>query len=183
MTRKKGTAKGLVGEHIEISLEMEIANDDELPVLLEERNKVEKQIKLKADNIDRFVVELSRRDSLIDAEIEHLKDEIQRLRNRKSALHQTKHYMNGFLIPFIVQELGDENGVYETDIARYKMYETFGELVVLDPEKVPDDFIKTEIIQKVDKAKARKACMSLYKDNKDMPDGLEIRRVKRVRRS
>ena len=37
--------------------------------------------------------------------------------------------------------------------------------------------------KKVDKAKARKACMSLYKDNKEMPDGLEIKRVKRVRMS
>ena len=162
---------------------MEIANDDELPVLLEERHNVEKQIKLKADNIDRFVMELNRRDSLIDAEVETLKDEIERLRNRKNALHQTKTYMNSVLIPFIVEELGDEDGVFETDIARYKLYETFGQLVVLDPEKVPDDFIKTEIIQKVDKAKARKACMSLYKNHKEMPDGLEIKRVKRVRRS
>ena len=179
----KETTRGLIGEHIEISLEMELAGDDEIGGLLEERNKVEKLIKNKADNIDRFVMSLNRRDSLIDAEVETLKDEIQRLRNRKNALNQTKHYLNNVLIPFIVTELGNENGVYETDTARYKLYETFGELVVLDSSRVPDDFIKTEIIQKVDKAKARKACMSLYKDNKEMPDGLEIKRVKRVRRS
>jgi hypothetical protein len=97
----------------------------------------------------------------------------------------------------LIEELGDENGVLETDTARYKLYETFGSVIVTDQDKVPEDFIKivtdqdkvpedfikTKITQSIDKAKARKVCMQLVKDNAELPEGLTITKVKRVKRS
>ena len=83
----------------------------------------------------------------------------------------------------LIEELGDDNGVLETDTARYKLYETFGSVVIIDHNALPDDFIKTEIVQKVDKALLRKACMSLAKEGKDLPSGASITKVKRVKRS
>ena len=76
-----------------------------------------------------------------------------------------------------------ENGVLETDTARYKLYETFGSVIVTDQDKVPEDFIKTKITQSIDKAKARKVCMQLVKDNAELPEGLTTTKVKRVKRS
>tara|TARA_R100000458_G_C8260589_1_gene236142 strand:- start:79 stop:633 length:555 start_codon:yes stop_codon:yes gene_type:complete len=180
---KKQTAKELIGDHMDLMLRMELEEESNLPALLEEQSLIQGKIKDKADGIDFFSQNIKEREYLIDAEIEAHKDEIARLRNRKNALTRTSDYLNKVLLPMLIEELGDENGVLETDTARYKLYETFGSVIVHDQNALPDDFIKTEIVQKVDKAKLRKACMSLAKDNKDMPDGATINKVKRVKRS
>ena len=78
----------------------------------------------------------------------------------------------------IVEELGDENGVYETDTARYKMFETWGPTLILDEEAVPDDFKKVTYTESVDKKKAKKVLQTGAK----IP-GLALTKVKRVRRS
>ena len=180
---KKQSARDLLGEHLDIMLRMDLEENSNLPALLEEQSLIQSKIKDKADGIDFFSQNIKEREYLLDAEIEAHKDEIARLRNRKSALTSTSDYLNKVLLPMLIEELGDENGVLETDTARYKLYETYGSVVILDQNALPDDFIKTEIVQKVDKAKLRKACMSLAREQKDMPDGAEIRKVKRVKRS
>lgn len=180
---KKTTARALISEHMNINFNLEIAEDKELSALLERKQDIQMQIRDKADSIDFFVTELSRKETMIDAEIEAYKDEIHRLRNRKRAAESTKKYLNNVLLPMIVQELGDDDGVFETDTARYKLYETYGPLIIQDINGISDDFIKTEIIQKVDKAKARKACMSLDSQGKDLPSGMTVAKVKRVKRS
>ena len=88
-----------------------------------------------------------------------------------------KKYFNGVLIPMVVDEVGI-NGVYETDTARYKLYETWGPVVVMDEEEVPDDFKKVVMTESIDKKKARE---TLSKGAK-IP-GLHIEKVKRVKRS
>lgn len=182
--QKKQTAKDLIGEHMDLMLEMELVDDNsQLPALLERQKVVQQKIKDKSNSIDYFSQNLKEREYLIDAEIEAYKSEIDRLRRRKGALNDTANYLNNVLLPLLVEEIGNDDGVLETDTARYKLYETFGSVVITDQNALPDDFIKTEIVQKVDKAKLRKACMSLAKDNKDLPDGASITKVKRVRRS
>ena len=120
------TTKELLGEYIDAEVELQIADTNE--DLLEAEAKLQSiagLIRRKTDGIDHFMLELSRREHLIDAEIEAIKGEIHRLQFRRKAVESTKKYFNGVLIPLIVEELGDENGVYETDTARYKLYETF----------------------------------------------------------
>ena len=78
----------------------------------------------------------------------------------------------------VVNELGDENGVYETGTARYKLYETYGPVVVVDEKQIPDEYKVMEYVEKVDKKTARK---DLTK-GVAIP-GFHIEKVKRVRRS
>jgi len=182
--KDKQTAKELIGEHMDLMLRMDLeATDENLPALLDEQQVVQSKIKDKAHGIDFFSQNLKEREFLIDAEIEAHKSEINRLRNRKNALTGTSDYLNKVLLPLLVEEIGDENGVLETDTARYKLYETYGSVIIHDQGALPDDFIKTEIVQKVDKAKLRKACMSLSTQGKDLPEGASITKVKRVKRS
>ena len=79
-------------------------------------------------------------------------------------------------------EIGNDDGVYETNTARYKLYETFGP-VDINPHTVSDDFKRVEIVQKLDKVKARKAAISAFKAEEDMPEGININKIKRVKRT
>lgn len=184
--KEKKTAKDLIGDHMDVMLRMEllpVTNEETLPALLEEQALIQSKMKDKADGIDFFSQNIKEREYLIDAEIESHKSEIARLRNRKNAMISTSDYLNKVLLPMLIEELGDENGVLETDTARYKLYETYGSVVITDQDALPDDFIKTEIVQKVDKARLRKACMALSREGKTLPNGSSITKVKRVKRS
>jgi len=78
----------------------------------------------------------------------------------------------------IVEELGDDDGVYETDTARYKLYETWGPTLVLEEAAVPDDFKRVTMVESIDKKKAKE----VLKTGAKIP-GLTLTKVKRVRRS
>lgn len=78
----------------------------------------------------------------------------------------------------VVEELGDDNGVYETDTARYKLYETFGPVAVVDDGLIPDEYKVVKMTESIDKKKARKDLTQ----GVDIP-GFFIEKVKRVRRS
>ena len=127
-------------------------------------------------------MELNKKEHLIDAEVEALKDEIDRLKSRRRGLVRTKDFFNKSLLPAVIMEIGNDDGVYETDTARYKLYETFGPVDV-DPYNISDDFKKVEIVEKLDKVKARKAAIAAFNAEKDMPEGITIKKVKRVKRS
>ena len=127
-------------------------------------------------------MELNKKEHLIDAEVEALKDEIDRLKSRRRGLERTKDFFNKNLLPAVIMEIGNEDGVYETDTARYKLYETFGPVDV-DPHVISDDFKKVEIVEKLDKVKARKAAISAFNAGQEMPPSIDIDKVKRVKRS
>jgi len=179
----KKPATQLVGELIDVEQELFLTQDeDRKDELLQEQKKLQTTIRHKISNIDYFMVEMKKREHLIDAEVESLKDEIQRLKNRRRGLERTQDFFNRQLLPAVIQEVGDENGVYETDTARYKLYESFGP-VDIDHDTISNDFKKVEILEKVDKVKARKAAIDAFKAGQDMPPGIDIDTVKRVRRS
>jgi len=142
---------------------------------------LQSSIKRKVQNVDKFLVNIQKREYLLDAEIEHLKTEQARIVKRKNALQSTKKYFNDYLLPMFVKSLG-KDGKWETDIARYTLYETYGSVMV-DPDLVSDDFKKVVIKESVDKVKARKAAMSAHKNGDTMPPGISILRVEKVRRS
>ena len=74
------------------------------------------------------------------------------------------------------------SGVYETNVARYKLYQTFGP-VDIDPHTIHSDFKKVEIVEKIDKSKARKAAIAAFNAGQEMPPGIDIDKVKRVKRT
>ena len=180
------TAKELLGDYIDAELEVELANKEEDPTLFAQKQDalqvIRHTIKEKFDNIDSFMVELNRRDNVLLAEIDTLKTEIKRLTNRKNALKRTEGYFKTTLLPMIVEEVGDENGVFETNTARYKLYETFGPVEV-DEVHCPNEFKKVNIIESIDRKKARAFAMDAVKNGRELPLAISISKVKRVRRT
>ena len=185
----KRTAKDILGDFIDNELTIEYiekTSDDisseNMDLYLEKRIKFQKEMRNKIEKVDHFVLEVKRKEHLIDAEVEALKSEIDRLRSRKKAVSNFKKFVNDFLLPMVIKEVGDDNGVWETDTARYKLYKTYGPVDV-DPEIVSNDFRKVEIKESIDRVKARNAAIAAHKADKDMPNGINIRRVEKVRRS
>ena len=182
------TTKEIVGELIDVNQQMELLEKrpdidmEEHKLLEENRMTLHKQVRTKIQNVDYFMMELNKKEHLIDAEVEALKDEIDRLRSRRKGLERTKDFFNKNLLPAVIMEIGNDDGVYETDTARYKLYETFGPVDV-DPHVISDDFKKVEIVEKLDKVKARKAAISAFNAGQEMPPGIDIDKVKRVKRS
>ena len=182
------TTKEIVGELIDVNQQLESLEQrpdvdmEEHKLLEEQRIALHKEVRSKIQNVDYFMTELNKKEYLIDAEVEALKDEIARLKSRRNGLERTKDFFNKNLLPVVIMEVGNENGVYETATARYKLYETFGPVEV-DPHSISDDFKKVEIVEKLDKVKARKAAIAAFNAEKDMPEGIKIKKVKRVKRT
>ncbi|MAG26947.1 hypothetical protein CMI47_15520 [Candidatus Pacearchaeota archaeon] len=173
---QKLTTKELIGEYIDLQVQLEQELEDKEPIE-DALENVNGQIKRKVDNIDVFMVGIERKTHMIDAEILALSDEIKRLKVRRKATASLKKYFNETLIPMVIEEVG-RNGVYETNTARYKLFETFGPVIVSDEDAVPDEYKKVEMVESLDKKKARKDLTS----GVDIP-GFFIQKVKRVRRS
>ena len=175
----KKTTKDLLGEYIDLEIQAEYSTDDsDITEVVSAMETVKQTIRKKVDGIDHFMLELSRREHLIDAEIEAIKSEELRLKVRRKAVQSLKGYFNNTLIPMVVEELGDENGVYETDTARYKLYETWGPVVIMNEDEIPDDFKKVVMTDAIDKKKAREVLVQ----GAEIP-GFSISKVKRIRRS
>ena len=180
---KSKTTKELVGELIHIEQQLEYAeNVQEHEELEVQQKQLQAEVKNKIENVDYFMIELNKKEHLIDAEVEALKDEIERLKGKRKGLERTLNYFNKQLLPAVILEIGNDEGVYETNTARYKLYETFGP-VNIDPHMLSDDFKKVEIVEKLDKVKARKAAISAFNAGQPMPPGIDINKVKRVKRT
>ena len=80
----------------------------------------------------------------------------------------------------IVEEVGDENGVFETNTARYKMYESYGPISIVDETLVNDEFKRYKV--EIDKKKARSKAMELADKGMQL-DGFSMFKVKRIKRS
>ena len=171
---EKKTTRELVSEYIDLDI---IIQEDPDPTALDDMRRLQNQIERKVDGIDHFMVDIERKTYLIDAEIEALSAEILRLKVRKKATASLKRYFNEQLIPMVVEEVG-KDGIYETDTSRYKLYETFGPVGVTDESKVPDEYKKVNVVETIDKKKARVDLVA----GVDIP-GFTIWKVKRVRRS
>ena len=179
MVLPKKTTRDLIGEYIDLDIERQWEEDNEAQLEIENKlEQVQGQIRKKVDGIDHFMLELSRREHLIDAEIEAIKSEQNRLRIRKKAVESMRDYFNKSLLPMVVEELGDDNGVYETGTARYKLYETYGPVVITNQDEIPDPYKTMEMVEKINKKEARK----VLTQGETIP-GFHTEKVKRVRRS
>lgn len=177
----KITTKELIGDIIDLEQELIITEDEEEIQEITNRLAIyTKSLSDKVENLDGFIVELSRREKSLDGEIEAMSNEVKRLRNRKKAIANFKSYMNNTLLPMVVKSMGNDN-VYETKSSRYKLYETYGPVEV-NMQECDDAFIKTEILKKPDKVLARKEAVKADKEGYEL-DGITIEKVERVRRS
>lgn len=173
----KKTTRELVGDFIDLDMQLQYADEDEAIVLNSAMEVTKQDIRRKLDGIDHFMVDIERKQYLIDAEIEALKKEQLRLSVRRKATESLKKYFNETLIPMIVEEVGTD-GVYETDTARYKLYETYGPVAITKEEDIPNEYKYMIEDWRIDKKGLRKALTA----GESIP-GVAINKVKRIRRS
>jgi hypothetical protein len=177
MMAVKQTTRELVGNFIDLDMQLQYADEEESLVITSALEVTREDISKKVDGIDHFMVEIDRKQHLIDAEIESLKKEQLRLSVRRKATESLKKYFNETLIPMVIQEVGI-NGVYETYTARYNRYETYGPVAIVDEDAIPDNFKYVVETTKIDKKTMRKELTA----GVDVP-GATIAKVKRVKRS
>lgn len=180
----KLTTRDLIGALIELELEKEMAMSKDLAEdVIESIDKsialCKKDIARKTSSIDYFMVQMNKKSGLIDAEIKTYQDEIKRLRGRKNAIKKTEEYFNKELLPMIIETAGNE-GVFETETTRYKMFETWGALEITDEESIEDKYKRYKV--EIDKKGARKDVIEMAENGMGI-SGFKIEKVKRVRRS
>jgi len=180
------TTRSLVDEFIDIENDIELAEMDEgdESVALQKNlhnnlEVVRNKMKNKVDNIDRFSLELSRQENLLDAEMKSLRNEMNRLNKRKKAINKTKDFFNKSLLPMVIETCGND-GVFRTNTSRYSMYETWGPLEVIDEESIPDKYRRYKM--EVDKKGARKDVIEAAENGIGI-GGFAVSKVKRVRRT
>ncbi len=195
----KMTSSELIGEHIDLinekmMLENELLHRDQLSssgleeteseykYVVNELTILQQTLKKKMDNIDKFMVNLNKRKHLIVGEIEAQTFEMTRLKKRKNAISSTLQYFNEHLLPSIIHEIGDKNGVFETNTARYKLYNSYGP-VKIDEQSLGDDYKQVKMVDSINKTKARKDAIYAHKAGTQFPDGISIYQVEKVRRS
>ena len=94
------TTKELVGELIDVNQQIENLEHgtdidmEQHKVLEETKITLHKEVRNKIQNVDYFMLELNKKEHLIDAEVESLKDEIDRLKSRRRGLQRTKDFFN-----------------------------------------------------------------------------------------
>jgi len=176
---KKQTTKELVGDYIDLeSQKLFTDSESEEMEYIDSQLEITKQsISRKLDGIDHFMLDIDKRMYMIDAEVEALNSEIHRLKTRKKATESLKKYFNQTLIPLIVEEVGND-GVYETDTARYKLYETDGPVIIHEKDEIPDSYKNMKYVESINKIKIRKD----LKEGKVI-SGASMPKIKRVKRS
>ena len=184
---QKLTTRDLIGMLIDLEQDMtylenniqDTENEIAIADVEQKIAAVKTQIANKTSGIDYFIVEMNRQTGLIDSEIETLTAEVKRLRSKKKSIKKTEDYFNKELIPMIIETAGND-GVFKTDTAKYKLYETWGPIEVIDEEAVPNEYKRAKI--EVDKKGARKAVIEAAENNMGIA-GFAIHKVKRIRRS
>lgn len=178
---KKPTTRDLVSDLVGFEIELEYATTDiEHTELMSKIDIIKSAIVKKTEGIDYFMVKLNRQTELIDAEIRVLTEEVKRLRNRKKAVTKTEEYFKKELLPMIIETAGND-GKFETKTARYTMFETYGPVIVMNEDEVPDKYKRFKI--EIDKKGARADLIAAAEDDMGIAGFETIRKVKRVRRS
>ena len=193
MATNKLTTRDLIGTLIELEIDKEYlqmqSDPDDNPneerlqsdiVKLDESiTKVKSEIAKKTSGIDYMIVEMNRKKDILKAEITSYMDEIKRLRARQNAIKRTEDYFNKNLLPMIIETAGND-GVFETETTRYKLYETWGPLEVIDEDAVNDQYKRYMV--EIDKKGARNSIIEAAENGLGI-SGFKIEKVKRVRRS
>ena len=175
------TTKEIIGDYIDLQVDLMLAEDNEEQLMIEEKiSETQAMMKKKVDNIDRFVVSIETKGSLIEAEIDSLKKEINRLKNRKQACSNLKDFLNKQLLPAVVREMGND-GVFETNTSKYTLYKSYGKVEV--DQELAKDYVNIKMEQVVDKKRARKDAIEAAKKGEELPAGLSIEKVDRIRRT
>jgi len=184
----KLTSRELVSTLIELELDRKFLEQtqgddpgfvEEIKPIDEAIIKIKKEMTNKVSGLDHMILEMSKRKDLIDAEIGSLMKEVTRLRRRKDAIKRTEDYFNKNLLPMIIETAGND-GILETKTTRYKLYQTWGPIEIIDEDEVPDNYKRYKV--EIDKKGARKEIIEAAENGQGIR-GFKIEKVKRIRRS
>ena len=182
MTKNKLTTRDLISDIIELESQIEVCADiAEREELQGQLVKVKKDIERKMKNLDVFDFELTRKNNLLQSEIDTLLDEAKRLKQKQHKISEIKRFFDTVLIPMIVKEVG-KDGKYETDTKRYTLYKTYGPLEIGSLEDIDGKYKKMKMEQYIDKKEARKDAIEADKKGEELP-GLKVKKIERVRKS
>jgi len=184
----KLTSRELVSTLIELELDRKFLEQtqgddpgfvEEIKPIDEAIIKIKKEMTNKVSGLDHMILEMSKRKDLIDAEIGSLMKEVTMLRRRKDAIKRTEDYFNKNLLPMIIETAGND-GILETKTTRYKLYQTWGPIEIIDEDEVPDNYKRYKV--EIDKKGARKEIIEAAENGQGIR-GFKIEKVKRIRRS
>jgi len=141
---------------------------------------IEQQMLTKIDNIRDFKLELSRRKSIIDAEIQTLKTEVDRLSKRAKSIDKINDRIDGLSIN-LLETIGKPNKSgnpsLQTDLATYSVVSRWSKLELKDTENVPEDCV--ELVWKYNNTEMRKRVIAAGGETEygvvDKKKGLQIR--------
>jgi hypothetical protein len=80
----------------------------------------------------------------------------------------------------MIIETAGENGVFQTTTTRYKMYETWGPVEIIDEDAISDSYKRFKV--EIDKKKARKDAIDAAETGTGIA-GFKIEKTKTIRRS
>lgn len=150
----KETLKELEYELKEVQGEVEILAS--LDMNTEEAEKalsaLKTRIMKKTEAIDAIVTSFNIGDSRIDAMVEVLQKEIACLKQRKQSLSNNKERLMNYLAEAGVVS---KDKPLRTSAHTYFIQNTNGELKIADPSNVPREYIKTEVVETIDKKTLR----------------------------
>ena len=141
---------------------------------------IEQQMLTKIDNIRDFKLELSRRKSIIDAEIQTLKTEVDRLSRRAKSIDKINDRIDGLSIN-LLETIGKPNKSgnpsLQTDLATYSVVSRWSKLELKDTKNVPEDCV--ELVWKYNNTEMRKRVIAAGGETEygvvDKKKGLQIR--------
>jgi predicted nucleic acid-binding Zn-ribbon protein len=130
------------------------------------------QIEKKVTQMDVWVGSLKNRNAKLEDLKNQFKDAIKGIDTRIKRNEDTQHRILYEVLPKLV----NSRGKLETGYKTYTIYESDGELEIIDQAAIPAQFVKTKIEQTIDK-------MALKKFVKENPyvDYAKVSKVKRVR--
>ena len=181
----KLTTRELVGTLIDLEQDLEFLkmteepSESEIESLEKSIQEVKSQMSNKVSGIDYMIVEMTRRSGLIQSEIQSYTDEVKRLRMKQKAIKKTEDYFNQVLLPMIIETAGNDN-VFKTDTTKYKLYETWGALEIIDEDAILDKYKRYKV--EIDKKGARKDVIEAAENGMGI-SGFKITKAKRIRRS
>ena len=177
----KQTTKKLLNDLLSMETEIETGLLPKDSKTKKKLTTIRNSLQKKMQDIDSFQLELKTMEEVLKAEMKVHQEEMQRIASKVKKALQVRAFFDTQLIPRIIKEAGDADGVYQTKTARYTLYETYGG-VEIDEENCPPKYKKAKVEHYIDEKQAREDAIEADKNGKTI-QGLRIRRAERVRKS
>ncbi|MAI88187.1 MAG: hypothetical protein CMF98_03690 [Candidatus Marinimicrobia bacterium] len=169
--------QALIETHEQLSLDD--CPDEYKNVLIEQEKLITNEIMNKSDSIHWFLTQIDIEENKLNSTIEIHQRELEKLKKKRLTIDRSKDKMKE-LIMTVVDKIGvnQENGnkILKTDNKKYTIYETDGPLELIDENKIPDRYFKTE--RKLNRSLLRNDVKKTIKKEEEYAKVSKIKRLK-----